>query len=670
MPTEDLKDLVDQMESTLQDWENVRNLLNGVKRQVELAMEWEELWNVVLGDIGLEMDNLGRLVFQMEETRHKAMLAEPSLEGGHGIDMQELETIVEEAPPGGRSSANHRFSLPPAFAASSPITSPHSNLQEDSSLLALFARMQPLRASLDFLPMTLSNFNARAVEVLPTACQELEARRRGLEKKWKKLESDAEGLRRELGEDRWVLVFRNAGRQAQKLCESVERSISKLQECIDVGTQHSNPAALAKKVENYEAKKVHYGPAIERVLAIIEKGVNDRLTINGEILRLHIDTRARWMAMKAEMKDMDLALDDLNMNKNQQLRDSISSIVSNDRSAVGSGVDTPRSSPSSSVIMDPANGHKGDAGSPNTNTGSRRSSVMSSTTTRPSNFKRYFSMPTAAVSSNQLPRKSPMPRSITNLFGGVSGGVSTLPYSQPTSSTPTRSSRQQRPSTLPSNNKPRWNSSPRVDHIDFTSNFKSLSVSTKTPPPRKSIPPLQSPRSATSQTSSNLPLPSPLRHADSSPTAPTLPTLHRPRLSSGISSSSEIRDMRQISSSPARPTHTLANSASTSHHRPCSSFSRRAGISGGTPLPPTDETSPSNHFPGPSRPATSLAHDRRISMLPVPKTLLATGTLTGRERPGAIEAVPRSGRDSAAGSRIGGRESVLGRRDNRERSWK
>lgn len=668
VPAEELKELVDQMERILTDWEDVRKLLRGVKRQVEMAMEWEELWNVVLGDIGLEMDNLSRLVFQMEETRHKAILGEHSLEGGHGIDMQELETIVEEAPSGERSSASHRFSLPPAFAASSPITSPHStNAQEDSSLLALFARMQPLRASLDFLPMTLSNFNARAVEVLPTACQELEARRKGLEKKWKELESDAEGLRRELGEDRWVLVFRKAGRQAQKLCESVERSISKLQECIDVGTQHSNPAVLAKKIENYEAKKVHYGPAIERVLAIIEKGVNDRLTINGEILRLHADTRARWTAMKSEMKDMDLALDDMNMNKNQQLRDSISSIVSMDRSAVSSGVDTPRSSPSSSVVMGPTNGYKSDHGAIEAN---RRSSATSNiTTTRPANSQRCFSLPSASISEKAPSRKAPTSKLMTNDSSGVSGPVSTSAHSQKNSSTPPRSTRPQRPSTLPSNHKPRWNSSPKIDHIDFPSNIKSLSVSIKTPPPRRSITPLPSPRSSSSLLSSNLPLPSPLRHANSCSPAPTLPTLHRPRLSSGISSSPAIPDSRQIASSPARPTQSLANSESTSYHRPSTSFSRRTGVSGDVPLPPTAESSTSEHTSRPSRPVTSFAHERRVSMLPVPKTVLPAGNevMTRREGPDGVGVGPRSGREGAVGHRTGGRESVAGRRDRERR---
>ncbi|KAL8657030.1 MAG: hypothetical protein Q9226_002336 [Calogaya cf. arnoldii] len=353
VPPEELGALVEQMEVVLGDWNKVRNHLKTVKKQVELAMEWEELWNVVLGDIEQEADRLNLHIFEMEEKRHMAPPPE-QMPDGIGIDVQELETIIEEAPTNAQIQAKHRFSLPAAFSADSPLTSPgFAKAQDDSNLMALFARMQPLRASLDFLPMTLSSFRSRAERALPSACKELEDRRKGLESKWKLLESDAETLRRELSEDRWILVFRNAGRQAEKLCESVERSISKLQESIDAGAQHISPAALAKKIESYEAKKMHYGPAVERVLAIIEKGVKDRQTINGEVLRLHLDSRARWTALESRMRELDLSLEDLSVNKNQQLRDSISTIVSMDRSAPGSAVDTPGSSPASSVVGTP-----------------------------------------------------------------------------------------------------------------------------------------------------------------------------------------------------------------------------------------------------------------------------------------------------------------------------
>ena len=665
VPSAELKSVVDQMEFILKEWDNVRKLLNGVKSQVELAMEWEELWNVVLGDIGLEMENLSRLVFEMEESRHRAMMTDPLTGSVTALDIQELETIVEETPASKDRTSHHRFSLPSTFSTSLPVGSPIiPNPQDDSNLLALFARMQPLRASLDFLPMTLSSFQARAESVLPTSCQELETRRHGLENNWKKLESDAEGLRRELGEDRWVLVFRNAGRQAQKLCDSVERSISKLQESIDIGAQHNNPPALAKKVENYEAKKTHYGPAIERVIAIIEKGVNDRLTVNGEILRLRSNTRTRWMNIKAEIKDMDLALDDLNMTKNQQLRDSISSIVSIDRSVTGSAVDTPGSSPASSIVNGPSNGYKDGCSTPNG--ASRRSSVISSTASRPTTSRRYFSGPSGSNGSTQLPRKASASTSFSS-DTYTTNGVSSSPNSKHNSSTltPTPGSRAQKPTMFPVNDKPRWNSSPKIEHIDFSSRQKPTPLHTQ-PPGRTSSLAFRSPH-----TNPNLSFRSPLGRSGSSSPAPTPTSVAHSSLSSA-----GIQDPRRIYSSPIllptdSPRPKLQTYPSASHFPSSFSSSRCQSF-----IPNHNEESSSTR-PRPQRPSTAMAASRRISMLPIPKATITTVdheesiSVSGRvisvdvrahERDNTVRVQKeRGGRESSLGGRKG-RESIAGGR--------
>src|SRR3569833_1490142 len=78
---DDLNRAVVQMESILDEWAKMRAALQSVKGQVEIAMEWEELWNMVLGDIQNEMDELSRLVFEMEERRHKSILAVTSGDG-------------------------------------------------------------------------------------------------------------------------------------------------------------------------------------------------------------------------------------------------------------------------------------------------------------------------------------------------------------------------------------------------------------------------------------------------------------------------------------------------------------------------------------------------------------------------------------------------------------
>ncbi|KAL8938916.1 MAG: hypothetical protein Q9216_003636 [Gyalolechia sp. 2 TL-2023] len=652
VPPGGLEALVDQMEVVLGSWNKVRNHLKAVKLQVELAMEWEELWNVVLRDITREVDNLNLLIFEMEEKRCEAPSPEPMADS-IGLDVQELETIVEEAPTNAQIKANHRFSLPAAFSADSPLTSPSfAKAQDDSNLMALFARMQPLRASLDFLPMTLSGFRSRAEQTLPSACQQLEDRRKKLEKEWKVLERDAELVRRELSEDRWVVVFRNAGRQADKLCESVERSISKLRESIDAGAQHVNPATLAKKIESYEAKKTHYGPAVERVLVIIEKGVKDRQTINGEVLRLHLDTRKRWTSLETQMKELDLALEDLNTNKNQQLRDSISTIVSMDRSAPGSIVDTPGSSPASSVMGTP-NGPS-DSFPSGMNGASRRSSLASHSASRSSSTRRVFTAP-GVSSSSQVPRKTQVTRSMTSDNWSMPRGASPSPYSKQHSfSTPTPGSRPQRPGLSSSDHKPRWNSSPKIEHNDFRPPSRVSSQLTS-PTGRQSSLSSRSPSSAGLPHLTSLPLPSPLGRSETSSPVPvprsapsSLP--NRPRLASGAKSSFGHRQ-------PSTPTSlrmtTVPAPGQTSATRPSST--RRESLTPQSPYPPLPSSTESGNVtaellespeqPSPSRraaaakasrPSTAMAGSRRVSMLPQPKRSALSSINSGAGKESAV----------------------------------
>ncbi|KUJ22601.1 KAR9-domain-containing protein [Mollisia scopiformis] len=607
---DELKKVVLQVETILAEWEKIKNTLKAVKNSVEIAMEWEELWNTVLGDIGNEVDVLARLVFEMEEKRHKSLLLETGGEGG--LDINELETIVEETPPSKtRLHANNRFSVPASFPLSPNSPNPSTMVQDDSSLLALFARMQPLRASLDFLPMRLSTFHYRAEKIFPSACEELETRREGLESSWKKLEKDAESLRRELGEDRWVLVFRGAGRQAQKMYESVDRSVVKLKEAVDAGTHLENPASMGKKIESYEAKKLHYGPAIERVLSIIERGVKDRLTVNGEILRLHSEMQRKWEALKEQMAELDHILDDIQADKkNQQLRDSISSMLSNDRSTVGSLYDTPGSSPASSVVM---TGLAGPEHMTPIQNGKVRSNSKSSLP-QPGG-RRNVSMPS---NTSQLPRKAPQ--------ASPSPGSSRQGSATPTGN------RLPRPSlTHMPDGRPRWNSSVNTTGTPIGHNFKPLSLTTPSPHARTSKPPSAHQNRASE---SKIPLRSPLsRDNTASPAPETTPSrtsnsrlAFRDRLASPGPYSQQVLSQNSPATRPRHLTTQSSMSALSS-----TSANRRASLQPKS----SDPTSLSSPLSKPTRPASSLAGNRRVSLLPQPRGRQSSG-VTGRESPQAI----------------------------------
>ncbi|KAL1982339.1 hypothetical protein VTN96DRAFT_1433 [Rasamsonia emersonii] len=617
---EDLKTIVSQMESTLKNWAEIRAQLKGVKEQVELAMEWEELWTVVLGDVGLEIDDLSRLVFEMEENRHKT-LAEQDAEPSSGLDINELETIVEESPFQGTSSSTKRFSLldtSSSFDTSAAATT--NNPHDDANLMQLFARMQPLRASLDFLPMRLSMFQSRAEKVFPTACQELEDRRQRLEKSYKKLEADAEALRRELGEDRWILVFRNAGRQAQKMCESVERSIGKLQESLEAGDHVNNPTAITKKIESYEAKKMHYIPAIDRVLSIIQKGVNDRLTVNGEILTLLSDMKSRVDALKASMKVMDGLLEETPISKSQQLRDSISSIITMDSPATGSAIGTPGSSPASSVIIG-GNGTIRGSSTPNVGSSSRRGSSVGSTarSTTATKARRYSGLPQPTSSSNLSVRKSSIPRaSVSSSI--PSPTTTTTSQSSVATTTPTPGKRVSRNlAPAPTSNKPRWNNSANTNDLDVGHNFKPLSLTTPSPY-RKEPPPARASRSVSSN--SSLPVPSPLSRATSTSPVPGGRTASRTssRPGSRLTVSPTPDRMRSPSSTSSvldPPPYSKLRKQPSSTGLATAPRSRQSYA--GTPASRVDQDGGTGGNKQ-SRPGTALGHSsRRSSLIPQPK---------------------------------------------------
>lgn len=604
---EDLQGVVEQMEIVLDGWESVRKKLKTVHEQVELAMEWEELWSTILAEVGAELDSLSHLIFAMEEKRHIAYTSDsPPAESNHNIDLTELENFIGE-PKAKQNAPGSRFSLPPPFEGS-PLGSPIiENPADDSNLLALFARMQPLRASLDFLPMRLSQFQNRAEKVFPSACRELDDKKLRLERNWSELSKSAENLRQELSEDRWVIVFRNAGRQAQKMCESVERSVSKVQEAINEGFQRTNPSALGKRIESFEAKKMHYAPAIQRVLGIIQKGLKDRLTVNGEILRLHKDLSARMRSLTDAMEDLEAILDPVSSRQNSRLRESISSIISADRSFSSTTMaGTPGSSPASSVDFPPQhqgrptpkygmNGYSKPRAASATRTPLHSATHRSSLLSQP----RRPATPLSSQSTSTLPRRgvSPMPGPPSRYRQGV--------YAPPTNPAV-------RPTTTPVVSKPRWSSTVRPDE----SNGQRPQTA-GTPDYRK----YYSPRSISSATA--IPLRSPLgREATLSPVPghlafPTPATARRdsqpstyrsfaervgsptPAKTTGLLDPVPYHRVRNVSAPQAGTIRSPSSMAVHSNHR-----STMSGI-------PT-----SNTPPGAVRPPSALSRSTRQALPP------------------------------------------------------
>ncbi|KAF2659494.1 KAR9-domain-containing protein, partial [Lophiostoma macrostomum CBS 122681] len=479
LPAKDLTRLVAQMEDVVGGWTRIKQTLKGIKSQVEIAMEWEELWNTVLGEIGLEIENLSRLVFEMEERRHRA-ITDSVAESAEKFDIADLETIVEETPRQQAQVQSNRLSMPPQLSVMSPISPIPQIEQENSRLLALFAKLQPLRASLDFLPMRLSSFHLRASKAFPSACDELMRRKEVLERQEKKLEADADALREELGEDKWVHSFRQAGSKAIAMYDSLMKSIQRLRQAID----ESDEEKLGSRISTYKDKREHYPPSMKRVLELIDIEMKNRSTVNGEILRIQQDVRQKVADLEQETKDMDIILEEVTSSR--KLRDSVSTVLSarTEQSLAGSAFDTPNSSPASSVIV---MGRRSSEQGTTTSAGkkSRQPTTSSAKSSVPTS-RRYSSLPTS-TSSKSAPRKPLTASRLESIPSAVTP-------SRALSSTPTSSVHSSNLGSASTSSKPRWNSS-----VNMRDTAPSTPSKGKTPlrgtPGSSSQPPLNTPNS-------------------------------------------------------------------------------------------------------------------------------------------------------------------------------
>ncbi|KAL7280382.1 hypothetical protein ACG7TL_005307 [Trametes sanguinea] len=129
---------------------------------------------------------------------------------------------------------------------------------------------------------------------------------------WESVQKDIQVLREELKEDKWLTVFRTVTEQADGMMSSLEKAVNRCQDFLwqvqkrglDDSLTASNVSSSGRSdkpltfetftalVDSYEAKKKHYMPATTKVLSIIDKGVQDRVTKNGECLRRHAEFSA------------------------------------------------------------------------------------------------------------------------------------------------------------------------------------------------------------------------------------------------------------------------------------------------------------------------------------------------------------------------------------------
>ncbi|KAF8323541.1 uncharacterized protein EI90DRAFT_3076975 [Cantharellus anzutake] len=137
---------------------------------------------------------------------------------------------------------------------------------------------------------------------------------------WVSIQADVSNLRDELKEDKWLAVFRNASDQADGMMSSLEKVVNQCDNFVLMVNKHrqnednhsQTSSGLSTLSDRYSAflnlhseldkalhaKKKYYVPSVSKVLSVLDKGVRDRVTKNGECLRRHADMREKWRSLR------------------------------------------------------------------------------------------------------------------------------------------------------------------------------------------------------------------------------------------------------------------------------------------------------------------------------------------------------------------------------------
>lgn len=272
----EVKRMVTDLEAVTTNWEHLTSLTKRLRFQSLIATDWEDC-EKSLELMLSEVRELNASIYLVEERRH---IAAPDVT----VELEVLAAILDDVPDGENTGT-------PGKQAS------HDSLSQwdrefQNTVLRLASKLTPLAASLQMFRPRLELFEHRAAGRFATALDGLQARYTKLNSSFDALVEDFKRLKRELSDDKWLTVYRQVNKQASEMMDSIARTVKKLE-----SVPFTSPG-VARWVDAFEMKSEHYGKAIPAVLAIMHRGIRDRLTLNGEVIRGYNLLTDRWTKLQ------------------------------------------------------------------------------------------------------------------------------------------------------------------------------------------------------------------------------------------------------------------------------------------------------------------------------------------------------------------------------------
>ncbi|KAF9135085.1 hypothetical protein BGW39_004717 [Mortierella sp. 14UC] len=144
---------------------------------------------------------------------------------------------------------------------------------------------------------------------------------RQLTKLWVDLKARREKIGEEIKEERWLGVFDQVAGQVESMMESMDRAIIHCKGLIDqiknmvkekiIPTAPIDRDHLYTIFKSFEAKHKYYAPAVNKMLNMLENGIESRMTRNADVIQKHRAMKATWEQLRGSLDRVELDLNDI-----------------------------------------------------------------------------------------------------------------------------------------------------------------------------------------------------------------------------------------------------------------------------------------------------------------------------------------------------------------------
>ncbi|KAF9194826.1 hypothetical protein BGZ51_007046 [Haplosporangium sp. Z 767] len=271
--------------------ERINTILASARNRTGLLTQMEDVL-AEIEDIGLRIDS-----FQEELSR---------------------PTPNAETPRPTLSVSNPPFSLP--ISSTEPIT---GNAEDPKGKQYDVEALAHIDTQIESLKSTIATLTT-LIETLPPddpKREEMQDQYSQILRLWDDATRRRDRIDKDLKEKRWLAVFDQVAGQVESMMESVDRAIIHCRGLIDqikamvrdnvVPTAPIDRDHLYTIFKSFEAKHKYYAPAVNKMLSMLENGIESRMTQNVDVIQKHQAMRQKWEQLQGGLDGVELDLNDI-----------------------------------------------------------------------------------------------------------------------------------------------------------------------------------------------------------------------------------------------------------------------------------------------------------------------------------------------------------------------